>query len=340
MSFRAADGASYEGKNKEGHDVFKVSIPLDEHGYFGRQCPACRQIFRIHNDDYEAAADDLVLWCTYCGHQAEHDEFTTEQQHARLMHVASDAGMQLFDELIGGTFRDMARGSVGNPFFRVEYRSTPFFPTPLPGIDEEQLIRERICPTCGVRYAVLGDHRFCPFSGPLTPIGVARDAFAAEVAKLDVLGAIPADAAPALREQGLFERIYVDTLGNVVSTVESFAKQLFAMHVVDAVTILAGKGNAFQRLDQLASLFADHLGVDLRAALGGDLDEMKELWAARHVHTHNGGVVDEQYLRKVPNSGLVLGQRVLVSEPDARRAVNLGRRVCDVIAAGLAPASP
>ena len=124
-----------------------------------------------------------------------------------------------------------------------------------------------------------------------------------------------------------------------MGTVESFAKQVFAMHVVGAATILAGKGNAFQRLDELATLFTDHLGVDIRVALGVDLDEMKELWAARHLHTHNGGVVDQQYLRKVPNSRLVLGQRVLVSEPDARRAVDLGRRLCDVISTGLTPAS-
>lgn len=112
------------------------------------------------------------------------------------------------------------------------------------------------------------------------------------------------------------------------------------MHVVDAATILAGKGDGFQRLDELATLFTDHLGVDIRVALVVDFDEMKELRAARHVHTHNGGVVDQQYLRKVPNSGLVLGQRVLASEPDARRAVDLGRRLCDLISAALAPASP
>lgn len=56
MNFRTADGASYEGMNEDGDDVFKVSIPLDEHGYFGRQCPAFRQFFRVHNENYEGGA--------------------------------------------------------------------------------------------------------------------------------------------------------------------------------------------------------------------------------------------------------------------------------------------
>lgn len=94
-NFRTAEGASYEGKYEHGHDVFKVSIPLDEHGYLGRQCPSCQQIFRVNHQDDEAAPEGLVLWCIYCGHQASHSEYITQQQKDRLMQVARDAGMQL-----------------------------------------------------------------------------------------------------------------------------------------------------------------------------------------------------------------------------------------------------
>lgn len=328
MNFRTAEGASYEGKDEVGHDIFKVSIPLDDHGYFGRQCPSCQQIFRVNHADYEAAPEDLVLWCTYCGHQAPHSEFLTQQQKDRLMQVATDAGMQLIDNTIGKAFRDMARRTAGNKYVRVEYRPRPFFPTPLPGIDEEALIRERTCPTCHVRYSVFGDHRFCPFSGPLSPSDVAADALAAETAKLDALASIPAEATPALREQGVFDRIYVDTLGSVVGTVETLAKDVFAAQVANATELLTGKGNVFQRLDDLADLFAAHVRADLRATPGISWDELKRLWAARHVHTHNGGVVDERYLRAVPNSPLRLGQRVIVSEAEARQAITLGRLLC------------
>lgn len=332
MNFRTADGASYEGKDEDGHDVFKVSIPLDEHGYLGRQCPSCEQIFRVKQEDYDAAPDDLLLWCTYCGHRAPHGEFVTQQQKDRMMQVARDAGLQLVDNTIGKAFRDMARRSAGNKFVRVEYRSKPFYPKPLPGIHEEALIRERSCPTCQVRYAVFGDHRFCPFSGPLTAADVAADALAAETAKLDALGSIPAEAAPALREQGVFDRIYVDTLGGVVGMVETLAKDVFTAQVPDAAQLLASKGNVFQRLDDLADLFTTHLGVDLRNTDGLRWDELKRLWAARHVHTHNGGVVDDRYLRAVPLSPLQAGQRVIVTEADGRQAIAQARRLCHAIA--------
>ena len=245
-----------------------MSIPLDEHGYLGRQCPSCDQIFRVDHEDYEAAPEDLVLWCAYCGHRAPHSEFLTQQQKDRLTQVAVDHGRQLIDNTIGKAFRDMARSTRHNKFIRVEYRSKPFYPKPLPGIDEEGLIRTRTCPTCQVRYAVFGDHRFCPFSGPLSASDVATDALAAETAKLEALASIPADAAPALREQGVFDRIYVDTLGSVVGTVETLAKDVFTTQVANAGGLLAGKGNIFQRLDELAKLFNTHLGADLRATPG------------------------------------------------------------------------
>lgn len=62
---------------------------------------------------------------------------------------------------------------------RMTYRPKPFFPAPLPGINEENLVRIRQCAGCRVRYAVFGEHRFCPACGPLPPEVVALDALGA-----------------------------------------------------------------------------------------------------------------------------------------------------------------
>ncbi|MGW7336626.1 hypothetical protein [Streptomyces sp. NPDC054808] len=50
----------------------RISIPLDEDGFLGRQCPDCSLLFRMDAQQYEALPDDLTLWCVYCGHHAEH----------------------------------------------------------------------------------------------------------------------------------------------------------------------------------------------------------------------------------------------------------------------------
>lgn len=336
MSFRTADGASYEGKDDDGNDIFRVEIPLDEDGYLGRQCPSCRQIFRIESGDYEALPEDSRLYCVYCGHVDDHSEFLTEQQQARLERVMLDAGNQLVDDILGEAFRDLARTTANNNFLTVTYRSAPFYPQPLPGIDEEKLVRERQCQSCNLRYAVFGDHRYCPVSGPLDSLAIALDALSAETAKLDALTAIPDDQRGLLREQGVFDRIHVDVLSNVVGIVETLAKDTFNTRVANPESYTKGKGNIFQRLDDTVDVYTTHLGIDLRSAPGISWSDLSRLWAIRHVHIHNGGRVDDKYLKAVPATTLALGQRVVVPADDVRAAITQAIALC----AAIAPTQP
>lgn len=337
MNVRTASGASFNGRDSSGDASFTVSIPVDDEGYFGRECPACDRTFRMHSGDYKALPNDLVLTCPYCGHQADHSEFMTQQQKERVMRVAQDYGAQLVSQMLDKSFGSLARSTRNNSFVRVSYRSTPFFPEPLPGINEERLIRERTCPTCEVRYAVFGEHRFCPVSGPLDPADIGRDALAAETAKLNAMSEIQEPQRSTLREQGVLDRVAVDTLGRVVGVVETLAASQFNALVPDAAAILKGKGNVFQRLDDLSDLFAGHLGIDVRTLEGVDWSTLKRLWAARHAYVHADGLVDEKYLKAVPSSLLKLGQRVVITETDARTAVAQAAALVDAIVSTPAP---
>lgn len=326
MRFRTAEGATHEGRDEGGHEWFRVSIPADEHGYFGRQCPSCKQFFRMHLGDYDGLPDDLRLTCPYCGHVDDHSEYMTEQQRNRVMQVARDAALQTISEAFRGL--NTRRSSSRRSGVSITFRAKPFYPRPLPGINEESLIRERQCSTCDVRYAVFGEHRFCPVSGLLSPDKIAADGLAAEEAKLAALSAIPTDQVPPLREQGVFERINVDVLGRVVAIVEECASSVFKDRVANAEAILKGKGNVFQRLDDMAGLFQAELGVDLRSIPGVRWPDLVRLWAARHVHSHAGGLVDDRYLKALPGAGLAVGQRVAVTDSDVRRCIEQGRLLC------------
>lgn len=329
MRFRTADGAIHSGRDESGHELFRVSMPADADGYFGRQCPSCKQIFRMRLEDYHGLPDDLRLTCPYCGNDDDHSEFLTDQQRNRAMQVARDAAMQLAHTAFEGL--STRSGSLSRSGVSITFRATPFFPQPLPGINEEALVRERQCSACGVHYAVFGEHRFCPVSGLLSPIEIAFDSLAAEQAKLDVLSLVPTDQVPALREQGVFERINVDVLGRVVAIVEECASTIFKARVLGAVTLLKGRGNVFQRLDEMAVLFHAELGIDLKAVPGVNWSDLTRLWATRHLHVHAGGIVDDKYLRAVPGSCLAKGQRVSVTDMDARRSIQQGRLLCDAI---------
>lgn len=285
-NFRFPDGVEFLGDGDDGNVHFKVDIPTDDDGYFGRECPECEQHFRLALEDYEALPHDLRLWCVYCGHRDDHTEFMTRQQHDRVMRAAGDYAMQLVGQTLDQSFGRAARQDHGF----LTYRSKPFYPSPLPDIDEERLVRERRCANCQLRYAVFGDHRFCPVCGLLPPLVAAIDALGAETVRLDALASLEAGAAARLRESGVLDRTYVDTIVNVVGIVEAMAERVFRAAVADADAALKGKGKIFQRLADLAGLFQAETSLDLRAGLGtAEWAELLEAWAARHVFTHCTG---------------------------------------------------
>jgi hypothetical protein len=327
------DGVRIVGQN--GDDVhMQVSMPTDEHGFFGRQCPTCTQLFRVDADDYEALPDDIELWCVYCGHHGEHSDFITRQQLDRATRAAEDWAMQSIGQRLDRSLRSLSTPRPRSGFgIQISYRSTPFYPQPLPGIDEERLIRIRSCGSCALRYAVFGEHRYCPVCGPLPADVVATDAISAETARLDALTHLPPNTASALREQGVFTRIRVDTLKNLVGIVETLAGAMFHAAVPDAAQRLKGRGNTFQRLDDTADLFVAAGYADLRTVVDAvTWQRLRQAWATRHVFTHNDGVVDDKYLSAVPASTALRGQRLVVTEQLSRQAIADAQQLCMAIA--------
>ncbi len=59
-----------------------VSVPLDEHGFFGRECSSCDAPFKMGEDQYKALPEDLELTC---GHREEHSGFMSAAQRERVI---------------------------------------------------------------------------------------------------------------------------------------------------------------------------------------------------------------------------------------------------------------
>jgi hypothetical protein len=132
----------------------------------------------------------------------------------------------------------------------------------------------------------------------------------------------------------VFTRIWVDTLENLVGLVETLTAAVFHAAVADAAQRVKGKGNVFQRLDDTAELFVAAGYADLRAVLDPETwENLQQTRAARHVFTHNDGVVDDKYLAKVPNSPARPGQRLTISEHECHRAIRETEALCTAVAA-------
>lgn len=63
-----------------------------------------------------------------------------------------------------------------------------------------------------------------------------------------------------------------------------------------------------------------------------DHSRLQQAWAARHVSTHNDGVVDAKYLAGVPTSTVQIGQRLTLTEQAFQQAVTDTETLCPALA--------
>jgi hypothetical protein len=141
-------------ENTDGGFTTGVSIPLDDDGYLGRECPACEGPFKIHGDDYEALPEDPVLTCPYCGHEEDRSSFLTSAQVKRVEAAAQGIAEQYvhdaLNDMLGKTFRGPKRCSRRGSFISVETSYKPGRPPPIKALPE--IVEEHV----RARRAVLG----------------------------------------------------------------------------------------------------------------------------------------------------------------------------------------
>jgi hypothetical protein len=114
--------------------------------------------------------------------------------------------------------------------------------------------------------------------------------------------------------------------------VEALASSLFRAAVPNADALLNGKGAIFQRLDPMAELIINAGFSDVRSVLGPQTwQRLLETWAARHLFTHNDGIVDEKYLIRVPSSSARIGQRLVLTEDMCRQALDDAKTLCETL---------
>lgn len=62
-----------------------VPLPSDEEGYLDRECPSqeCQFDFKIFEEDWRDKVRDEGVFCPFCGHTAQSDQWHT-QDRSRL----------------------------------------------------------------------------------------------------------------------------------------------------------------------------------------------------------------------------------------------------------------
>lgn len=275
-----------------------VSFPVDDEGFFGRECPdtSCLGFFKLDATEYAAARASGSLTCPSCGQTAPEDSFWTKDQIRRAAAAGREFALGAADAIVRDVFKGLGTGTRRGSGMTVTFRpGRARVPEPLPTYVEQATVRTFTCPAGGHRAVLYDRLAACPYCGPDTPRrAILDDALAVQHRLLDALDHLPPEHRAEVLASGGAQAQAERCLTGAVAAVQSFAKDIHAA-TGKPVTVR----NPWQSPDRLQEQWVASFGLDPFAGLSPEQVALVRLgFARRHILEHNGGVADERYLQE------------------------------------------
>jgi len=296
-----------------------ITLPTDEQGFVGRQCPnpSCRLYFKV-KPGTGLPTEECI--CPYCGHKQVYGEFLTDDQLEYAKSIAIKEFVEPEIRKLEQSLKGLERSTRGS-FIQIKahVRRQPFR---LAYYQEQKLETHVTCDNCGLEFAIYGVFAGCPDCGQLNALRVFEKSI--EVARkrlalLDTLEEEDDDLPSAMLEDALSVSAF-DSLGKAL-------RRAYPNLLPDRPR------NLFQNLTALSDALSNtNIGRTLADIIGHEeADFLKKMFQVRHIFEHNMGVVDEDYVQKVPGSAHLKGRRYKLERDEVERfletLLNAGRKV-------------
>ncbi len=279
-----------------------VSIPKDEDGLLGRECPEpeCLGYFKL-KPGTGLTGDDLPCHCPYCGHGAPTNQFWTKEQiEYAKSHALRQIGDAVHRDLKQLEFNHPARGAFG---IGMSLKVTGGRPAPIRYYREKALETHVTCASCTLGYAIYGVFAFCPD---------CRTHNSQQILEKNLgLVAKQVGLSEQIEDADLSRHLLEDALENCVSSLDGFGRETCRVRADRSTAPDKCESVSFQNLTKAAKRLADLFGVDLQSAVAPAKWELAHRgFMKRHVVAHRAGVVDQQYIDETHDTSVVAGRRV------------------------------
>lgn len=294
---------------------FSISIPRDENGYLGRECPECERYFKI-TPGTGLIGTDLPCHCPYCGHTAAQDQFFTKAQieYARSVVINKVTGA-LIKDMKSLEFNHRPKGPFGIGIsMKVEGR-----PRPIRRYSEMELEEEVVCDICTLRYTVFGTFAFCPDCGKHNSLQILEKNLSLAQKQIELAATVDGD---------LSAQLIADALENGVSAFDGFGRETCRVHASKAANPSKAEAVSFQNLGGAQKNVQSLFGFDLSAGLIADeWLSLSRCFQKRHLLAHNMGIVDDEYLRKTNDPQARVGRKITILTEEVLSMLNLTRKL-------------
>lgn len=280
--------------------TFTISIPTDQ-GFLGQICPSkeCGKYFKIHDDHF-----GKIIYCPYCGSELKDADLFTPEQQKYFETKAKDIAVDYMIDEIDKMFSSAFRGSKYIKYTKSPKKRTHSAPRT---IKEQKVDSEISCPDCGTKFQVFGIFGYCPICRSENIMIYEAN-----------LGIIKSRIQSVEDQQRELRYAYND----LVSTFEYSCKRISKKHGLSTDV-------NFQNLADTRKHFKNSpLSIDFNNSISdAEYLILRRVFEKKHVNQHNRGIINDKYVRLIPQDRKLLGQKAILSLEEFEDAVKILRKV-------------
>lgn len=285
-----------------------VTIPTDENGLVGRECLECEKYFKLKPG---TGLPTEHCHCPYCDYEGNSDTFGTTAQIEYAQSIAinqiSKDFIQPSINKIMKSFKELERNTRKSFIqFKVSTTSTNL-KLPVKYYNELDLETEVICDSCGLEFAVYGVFARCPDCTNLNAFLIFQKSIDTAIKKLtiftkpEVPNEIKADS-------------YRHVISDCISSFDALGKELRK----EKAEIFPNRPkNLFQSLYLLDEGISNYLSKK-----HDNFNFLLKIFQVRHIYEHNMGVVDEDFIKKIPGYSNLLGKKYKIDENEVKTFID------------------
>ena len=290
------------------HPSVPAFVQSDVQGMWGRNCPACEKYFRS-----EQIVGDTT--CPYCSVVAPDLAFVSNDQK-RYLTACYDA--------FANAHMKKQTASVDIADITDEKSAWHY------SEEKQQLVFKCQNTRCNCQTDVLGEYAFCPRCGRSNARERFFEAAQAELVRLEQIRT-------SVTDRHEREVVWEQMTTGAVSRLEALAKHLRKILVLFPMTANRRKQLQqlnFQKVIESNTLLQQWFDIGFfewpgddevpsRQIAPDDQEFIRKMVQKRHILIHNGGVVDEEYLRLAGDTTVRLDERIRIKSNEAKRLLTL-----------------
>lgn len=289
-------------------DGIGFSIPTDENGLTGRECPnpECLGNFKVKFGT-GLKGKNLPCNCPYCGHVAPHDQFWTKDQLEYIQSIMANEVSKALEEFAQDWDRSLRESSKNSIIkMSVEFNGEHH---PICYYKEKQLETNVICDVCTLEYSIYGVFAFCPDCGVHNSLQILRKNF--EMVEKEI------KLAQDFGDQELAKHLIEDALENVISSFDGFGRATCSAFSNKASDQDQAKEISFQNIANARNRVQTLFGFNIASSMDDDQwNLIVRCFQKRHLLAHTLGVIDEEYIKKANDPKALLGRKLVIDSDE------------------------